>query len=68
MQETGEVDQQLDADRTAAALVAAVQGGVTILMSTGRIAYLEAALDTSLTLLRATAQPRDLRADAPSPD
>jgi hypothetical protein len=32
---------------------AAVQGGVTILMSTGRINHLEAALDTSLTLLGA---------------
>lgn len=51
MQETGEIDPRLDADRTAAALVAAVQGGVTILMSTGGIAHLEAALDTCLTLL-----------------
>ncbi|MFF4733562.1 TetR/AcrR family transcriptional regulator [Streptomyces mirabilis] len=55
MQETGEIDRQLDADRTAAALVAAVQGGVTILMATGGIAHLEAALDTTLTLLRAGA-------------
>ncbi|MFD6277129.1 TetR/AcrR family transcriptional regulator [Streptomyces sp. NPDC060209] len=55
MQAGGEVDPRLDADRTAAALVAAVQGGVTILMSTGRITHLEAALDTSLDLLRATA-------------
>ncbi|GAA4617077.1 TetR/AcrR family transcriptional regulator [Actinoallomurus liliacearum] len=52
MQATGEVDRRLDADRTAAALLAAVQGGVTILMSTGRITHLEAALDTSLALLR----------------
>lgn len=55
MQQTGEIDRQLDADRTAAALVAAVQGGVTILMATGGIAHLEAALDTTLTLLRAGA-------------
>ncbi len=54
LQDTGEISRQLDADRTAAALVAAVQGGVTILMSTGRISHLEAALDTSLTLLRTT--------------
>jgi AcrR family transcriptional regulator len=53
MQDTGRIDRRLDADRTAAALVAAVQGGVTILMSTGRINHLEAALDTSLTLLGA---------------
>ncbi|MGW3462236.1 TetR/AcrR family transcriptional regulator [Streptomyces olivaceoviridis] len=52
MQDSGEVDRRLDADRTAAALVAAVQGGVTILMSTGAIGHLEAALDTTLTLLR----------------
>ncbi|MFJ9544395.1 TetR/AcrR family transcriptional regulator [Streptomyces sp. NPDC101225] len=55
MQDSGELGRQLDADRTAAALVAAVQGGVTILMSTGGIAHLEAALDTSLALLRTSA-------------
>ncbi|CAM5320715.1 TetR/AcrR family transcriptional regulator [Streptomyces mordarskii] len=55
MQDSGEIDRQLDADRTAAALVAAVQGGVTILMSTGAITHLEAALDTTLTLLRTAA-------------
>ncbi|MEW2288811.1 TetR/AcrR family transcriptional regulator [Streptomyces sp. NPDC047841] len=57
MQSSGEVDRRLDADRTAAALVAAVQGGVTILMSTGAIGHLEAALDTTLTLLRTAAAP-----------
>ncbi|MEV5150201.1 TetR/AcrR family transcriptional regulator [Streptomyces sp. NPDC052727] len=57
MQDSGEVDRRLDADRTAAALVAAVQGGVTILMSTGAIGHLEAALDTTLTLLRTAALP-----------
>lgn len=62
MQDSGEVDPRLDTDRTAAALVAAVQGGVVILMSTGRITHLEAALDMSLDLLRATAAP------APSPE
>ncbi|MFE5243528.1 MULTISPECIES: TetR/AcrR family transcriptional regulator [unclassified Streptomyces] len=57
MQERDEIDRRLDADRTAAALIAAVQGGVTILMSTGRITHLEAALDLSLGLLRAPATP-----------
>ncbi|MEW2514632.1 TetR/AcrR family transcriptional regulator [Streptomyces sp. NPDC046870] len=57
MQDSGEVDRRLDADRTAAALVAAVQGGVTILMSTGAIGHLEAALDTTLALLRTAATP-----------
>jgi len=37
------------------AALAAVQGGVTILMSTGKITHLQAALDTSLELLRASA-------------
>ncbi|MEV5750317.1 hypothetical protein AB0L00_21055 [Actinoallomurus sp. NPDC052308] len=55
MQATGEVDRRIDADRTAAALLAAVRGGVTILMSTGWITHLEAALDTSLALLRQSA-------------
>ncbi|MGW2036266.1 TetR/AcrR family transcriptional regulator [Streptomyces spinosus] len=55
MQDSGEVDRRLDADRTAAALLAAVQGGVTILMSTGAIGHLEAALDTTLALLRTAA-------------
>ncbi|MGW3313533.1 TetR/AcrR family transcriptional regulator [Streptomyces sp. NPDC001073] len=58
MQEAGEIDYRPDADRTAAALVAAVQGGVTILMATGGIAHLEAALDTTLSLLRADAPDR----------
>ncbi|MEU0603309.1 TetR/AcrR family transcriptional regulator [Streptomyces sp. NPDC006393] len=52
MQDRGTVGRQLDADRTAAAFVAAVQGGVTILMSTGSITHLEAALDTALSFLR----------------
>ncbi|WP_329041294.1 TetR/AcrR family transcriptional regulator [Streptomyces sp. NBC_00178] len=55
MQDSGQMDAGLDADRTAAALLAAVQGGVTILMSTGRVTHLEAALDATLGLLRATA-------------
>jgi hypothetical protein len=54
-QQHDEVSPSLDPDRTAAALLAAVQGGVTILMSTGRITHLQAALDASLELLRASA-------------
>ncbi|MFF4248862.1 TetR/AcrR family transcriptional regulator [Streptomyces sp. NPDC001822] len=61
MQDSGEMDGGLDADRTAAALLAAVQGGVTILMSTGRVTHLEAALDSTLGLLRATAPGAPLR-------
>jgi AcrR family transcriptional regulator len=55
MQRDGQISPRLDPDRTAAALVAAIQGGVVILMSTGQITHLEAALDTSLELLRASA-------------
>lgn len=55
MQDSGRIDPELDADRTAAALIAAVQGGVTILMSTGSTAHLEAALDTAMHLLRSRA-------------
>lgn len=54
MQAAGEIDPGADADRLAAWLLAAVQGGVTLLLSTGRIDHLEAALDTSLGLLRGT--------------
>ncbi|HEX3788933.1 MAG TPA: TetR/AcrR family transcriptional regulator [Pseudonocardiaceae bacterium] len=52
MQHTGRIAGELDADRTAAALVAAVQGGVAVLMSTGRSTHLEAALDTALLFLQ----------------
>jgi AcrR family transcriptional regulator len=52
MQQRGLVAPGLDAGRTAAAIVAAIQGGVTILMSTGSSAHLEAALDTALAYLR----------------
>ncbi|MGW4750285.1 TetR/AcrR family transcriptional regulator [Streptomyces sp. NPDC004290] len=55
MQEAGEIDRSLDARRTSAALVVAVQGGVTILLSTGRIDHLEAALDAALTSLHQSA-------------
>ncbi|MET9498417.1 TetR/AcrR family transcriptional regulator [Streptomyces sp. NPDC006552] len=52
MQESGAVGRRLDADRAAAAVVAAIQGGVTILMATGSILHLEAALDMALAYLR----------------
>jgi AcrR family transcriptional regulator len=52
MQEGGQISGDLDAARTAAAIIAGIQGGVTILMSTGSTAHLEAALDTSLASLR----------------
>jgi AcrR family transcriptional regulator len=53
MQDAGEVAADLDADRTAAALLAGIQGGVVMLMSTGDITPLEAALDLGIEYLRA---------------
>jgi hypothetical protein len=55
MQQHGQIAGELNAERTAAAIVAAVQGGVTILMSTGSSAHLEAALDTALLFLKNSA-------------
>jgi len=47
-QATGEANPALDADRTAAAVVAAIQGGVSVLISTGSAEHLEAALNMCL--------------------
>ncbi|MEU0967295.1 TetR/AcrR family transcriptional regulator [Streptomyces sp. NPDC005917] len=48
----GLVSPDLDIDRTAAALLAGIQGGVTIMMSTGDSTHLKAALDTGIEHLR----------------
>ena len=55
MQRQGKVVGRLDADRTAAALLAGIQGGVGVLLATGDIGYLEAALDIGIDSLRSTA-------------
>lgn len=47
-QAAGEADPALDADRTAAAVIAAIQGGVSVLLSTGSASHLEAALNLCL--------------------
>lgn len=52
MQSIGEIDPALDPDRAAAALLAGIQGGVLIQMSTGEVSHLEAALDMGLAYLR----------------
>ena len=52
MQDTGEVAATVDADRTAAALLAGIQGGVLLLLGTGRTDHLEAALDLAIGALR----------------
>ena len=55
MQAQHKVGGRHDADRLAAALLAGIQGGVGVLLATGDIGYLEAALDVGIDLLRGTA-------------
>lgn len=52
MQTQGKIADSVDADRAAAALLAGIQGGVGIMLSTGDLGYLEAALDTGIASLR----------------
>jgi AcrR family transcriptional regulator len=52
MQEQGKVAGRLNAERVAAALLAGIQGGVGILLATGDLSYLEAALDSGIDSLR----------------
>lgn len=54
MQSDGKIARRVDADRAAAALLAGIQGGVGILLATGELGYLEAALDTGIASLRAS--------------
>ncbi|MFD9892659.1 TetR/AcrR family transcriptional regulator [Amycolatopsis sp. NPDC059027] len=54
MRESGNVRADIDPGATAMAIIAAIQGGVTILMSTGSARYLETALDLCLDHLRST--------------
>ncbi len=53
-QAAGEANPALDADRTAAAMITAVQGGVSVLLSTGSADHLEAALNLCLDHLLGT--------------
>ncbi|MCI3935046.1 TetR/AcrR family transcriptional regulator [Streptomyces sp. AN091965] len=57
LQANGLVPPSLDVDREAAALLAGIQGGVTIMMSTGDSTHLKAALDNGIAHLRATGTP-----------
>ena len=57
MQSTGDIAAEVDAGRAAAALLAGIQGGVLLLLSTGRIDHLEAALDLTIDSLRGSARP-----------
>lgn len=52
MQDQGEIDPALDAERGARALLAGIQGGVLIHLTTGSLEHLEAALDQGIEFLR----------------
>ena len=52
MQRQGKIAAGVDPARAAAALLAGIQGGVVVLMNTGDLGYLEAALDVGIAALR----------------
>lgn len=52
MQSAAKVSNELEAERVAAALLAGIQGGVGIMLATGDLSYLEAALDMGIASLR----------------
>jgi hypothetical protein len=53
MQTQDKVVARLDAELVAAALLAGIQGGVGIMLATGDLGYLEAALDLGIESMRA---------------
>ncbi|WP_329038426.1 TetR/AcrR family transcriptional regulator [Streptomyces sp. NBC_01725] len=52
LQASGRLPVEMDVERRAAALLTGIQGGVSILLSTGRSAHLRAALDQGIADLR----------------
>lgn len=52
MQRQGKIADSIDPAQAAAALLAGIQGGVSVLLNTGDIGYLEAALDVGIANLR----------------
>jgi AcrR family transcriptional regulator len=54
MQDQGKIATRVDANRSAAALLAGIQGGVGIMLATADLSYLEAALDEGIGALRAS--------------
>lgn len=52
LQASGRLPAEMDVERRAAALLTAIQGGVSILLSTGRSTHLRAALDQGIADLR----------------
>ncbi|MGW5368690.1 TetR/AcrR family transcriptional regulator [Streptomyces sp. NPDC004009] len=59
LQGNGLLPLSLDVDQAAAAMLAAVQGGVSIMLSTGNSAHLRAALDWGIVQLRAAGRLAD---------
>jgi AcrR family transcriptional regulator len=54
MQQSGRVSTRIDAVRAGRAILAGIQGGVSIMLATGDIAHLEAALNTGIEALHQT--------------
>jgi AcrR family transcriptional regulator len=54
MRRQGKVGADLDSVREGAALLAGIQGGVVVMLATGRITNLEAALDVGIARLRSS--------------
>jgi AcrR family transcriptional regulator len=52
MREQGAIAADVEPEQMGAALLAGIQGGVSILMQTGRLTHLEAALDVGIAALR----------------
>lgn len=52
LQAAGQLPAELDVDARAAALLAAIKGGVSILLSTGQSTHLRAAFDQGIADLR----------------
>jgi AcrR family transcriptional regulator len=52
LQDQGKVDRRIDANRSAAAMIAGIQGGAGILLATGDASFLEAAIDGAINALR----------------
>lgn len=67
MQGQGKISIAADADRAAAALLAGTQGGVGIMLATGDLSYLEAALDEGIAALRTADRPVLPGGDANAP-
>jgi hypothetical protein len=53
LQQSGQLPMSFDVDETAAVLLSGIQGGVSIMLSTGASTHLRAALDLGIMRLRA---------------